>query len=76
METELLYIAKIKKLSDSNNVIVTFMDGRTMMIGKKQLVLRLERLAGLFSQGDYPNTLSSACINAQEARAQLWPKTL
>jgi hypothetical protein len=75
---ELKYIEmlKVKKLADSNNVIVTFFGRPSVLIGKKQLVLLLDKIARNLEPHNYPGTHETVASNAAECRRRLWPKSL
>ncbi len=81
-ELKYLDIAKIMSLPDSNNVHVTFFGlpgrptPRPVIIGKKQFVRLLEKLAQDRMVQRFEYTHSRALQTAAEARRILWPKSL
>jgi hypothetical protein len=79
-----LHMKQVRKIPETNNVVVHFhphADGYDappplpMIIGRKQFVLRLEKIAREV-EPELWAVRSVAAQNAREARAYLWPKTL
>ena len=78
-QMQFLDACKIKKLPDTNNVMVSFFDLNgwptpSVMIGRKQLVLLLEKIARDFSK--FPAIHAQAATLAMTTRDRLWPKSL
>ena len=78
-----LDIVKVASLPESNNVRVTFYPTfvgepieKPVVIGKKQLVLLLEKLAADPIVKKFEQTRERARHTAESARRVLWPKTL
>jgi hypothetical protein len=75
-----LEVVKVRKLG-TNNVEVFFRedDGKLsapLLIGKKQLVVTLEKAAGEFSPTDFPHLHIHLSTFAKECRDRFWPRTV
>jgi hypothetical protein len=71
-------IARVRKLPDTNNVLVVFnfYQHAPVVIGRKQLVLILEKITREFSATKYPRIHDRARYLADECRRELWPRTV
>jgi hypothetical protein len=70
-----LDICKVTTLPDTNNVRVSFSTMRpSVTIGRKQLVVLLEQIAGEFRKSNYPAIHRRAATLAATTRDHLWPR--
>lgn len=79
-----LYLSKVKKIGDTNNVEVTFsgfdspVTPPPVIIGRKALVILLDEIADEYEKTkiEFPVVYAHARELAQKARANLWPKSV